>query len=341
MKNITGLSIGLCAVALTCTSQSALAQSSVTLYGVLDVFAASLKPTTATKATLLQGSGGMTTSFWGMRGQEDLGGGYKALFAIEGYVLLNSGSGTRYSGDTNFSRNAYVGLSSPYGQVLLGRQTSVVYAATATFNPQGGAFYFSPLTAQLWSSNFGRLAAGDTSWSNVISYTSPNVGGFVVKGAYGLADGGTSAGLRNVGGTVTYGNGPFGAVIGASRVEIGPGIATTAPIENMQFAGLKYDARFAQFFLTYDRTQVDVSTLHTDGIQAGTSIRVGTSFIELSWMSSFESTRALGHFRRDTAGLTYDYPLSKRTDVYAAYLYDRSTLAATGNTLGVGIRASF
>jgi predicted porin len=329
------------AATLIALASPVFAQSSVSLYGVLDVFTASFKPSGIGKASVIQGSGGFTTSFWGINGQEDLGAGYKAIYALEGYVLVNSGAGGRFAGDPMFSRNAYVGLKSPYGQLSFGRQVAPLYLATASFNAQGGSFYFSPLTAQLWSGNFGRSFVGDTAWSNTISYTTPTLHGLSANFTYGFADTGTAAGMHNLGGVVNYTNGSFSTVAGAAQVEIGNGITTAGPMESVELVGASYNLDVAKLYLTLDHTTTELSGLRTTGVQGGATIPVGSNFIQISWMSSFEHSAARGSFRRDTAGIAYHYPLSKRTDLYAAYLYDRLTTASAGNTFGVGIKTSF
>ncbi|MFT7940670.1 porin, partial [Salmonella enterica] len=67
------------------------------------------------------GSGGMTTSWWGMKGQEDLCGGLKVDFQLTAFMRVDTGSPGRFDGDPYFSRDANVGLSGGFGTVRLGR----------------------------------------------------------------------------------------------------------------------------------------------------------------------------------------------------------------------------
>src|SRR6266404_6238224 len=111
------------ATALAC--QTAFAQSSVTLYGLISsgiVYANNQKGADKQGHSTWQfASGPMQTPRWGVKGAEDLGGGVKAIFTLEnGY---NLGTGALSQGGREFGRQAFVGLSSnTLGTVSLGRQ---------------------------------------------------------------------------------------------------------------------------------------------------------------------------------------------------------------------------
>ena len=113
------------------------AQSSVTLYGVLDAgitYTSNVQPALgqAGKSRWAMGSG-IDQSRFGLRGSEDLGGGLKAIFTLESG--FNIGNGKFANSNGMFNRQAFVGLSSQYGTVTLGKQ----YDATQD--------YLAPLTA--------------------------------------------------------------------------------------------------------------------------------------------------------------------------------------------------
>ena len=107
------------AAALALTAMGAQAQSSVQLMGTADLYAGSIRMAgdAASKSTV--GSGGMTTSWWGMKGSEDLGGGLKANFAFTSFMRMNTGTVGRFVNDPMFSRDANVGLSGAFGSVLI------------------------------------------------------------------------------------------------------------------------------------------------------------------------------------------------------------------------------
>ena len=97
------------ALALAAASTAATAQSNVSLYGLIDL---SVGRTQAPGGASSDGidSGRMTTSYWGARGNEDLGGGLKAVFALESFMRSDTGSAGRFNADTFWARNAFVGL---------------------------------------------------------------------------------------------------------------------------------------------------------------------------------------------------------------------------------------
>src|SRR5580698_7174516 len=102
------------ALELTLAGQ-ARAQSSVTLYGVLDEFVGYQSTKVAGKSTTLValGNNGELTSRWGIRGSEDLGGGYRAVFNLENG--FDPGTGAMQNAYRFFDRQAWVGIAAPYG----------------------------------------------------------------------------------------------------------------------------------------------------------------------------------------------------------------------------------
>jgi predicted porin len=154
------------------------AQSSVTLYGIVDAglqFVNNSGGHQLWQAT----SGNVQGSRWGLRGTEDLGGGLKAIFVLENG--FNIYSGKLGQGGDEFGRQAYVGLTSQYGTVTLGRQYDSVVD------------YVDPLeVASQWAS-FYAAHAGDIDdmnntnhMNNSIKYASNNYNGFTFGGAYSL-----------------------------------------------------------------------------------------------------------------------------------------------------------
>ena len=106
--------------ALLCAA-GAHAQSSVQLTGLVDVFAGSMKMAGDASSKSVVDSGGLTTSWFGMKGTEDLGGGLKAHFNLTSFIKVDTGTQGRFANDTFFSRDANVSLSGGFGSVLLGR----------------------------------------------------------------------------------------------------------------------------------------------------------------------------------------------------------------------------
>jgi predicted porin len=164
------------------------AQSSVTLYGIIDAGVNYISNVqTGRSASGLQGSqqysfqdgatGGIRGSRWGLRGTEDLGGGLDAIFVLEnGFSITN---GALAQGGAEFGRQAYVGMQSSYGTVTLGRQYDSVVDFIQPF-----------LSGASWAGYFG-AHAGDVDntlntrrINNSVKFTSLDYAGFRFSGLY-------------------------------------------------------------------------------------------------------------------------------------------------------------
>ena len=120
--------------ALLCAA-GAHAQSSVQLTGLVDVFAGSMKMAGDASSKSVVDSGGLTTSWFGMKGTEDLGGGLKAHFNLTSFIKVDTGTQGRFANDTFFSRDANVSLSGGFGSVLLGRWMAPNFLPSVVGNP--------------------------------------------------------------------------------------------------------------------------------------------------------------------------------------------------------------
>jgi predicted porin len=191
--------------ALLVASGTCLAQSSVDLYGIADVglrltngLNASNAPTPPGRTTAV-GSGIDNTSRWGIKGQESLGGGWKALFRLEGGI--NADTGAAAKSDRLFDRQAWAGLDSPYGMLALGRQATLLSDALVGVDPLGKRFAaFNPNinVAGLSNTAFGTHAFGrqygpsgyaDNFYrlDNTVKY-SANVGPWQARAAYSFGE---------------------------------------------------------------------------------------------------------------------------------------------------------
>ncbi|WP_133650650.1 porin [Paraburkholderia flava] len=142
MKKLIVLSASLAACGL------AHAQSSVTLYGVVDAGFTYTSNSKGSSQIALTG-GNESASRWGVRGTEDLGGGLSAIFTLE--AGFNPANGTMGQNGTEFGRQAFVGVASQsYGTVTLGRQYSSEadyvnpLAAGATWAASGAGYGTHP-----------------------------------------------------------------------------------------------------------------------------------------------------------------------------------------------------
>ncbi|MFM0314921.1 porin [Paraburkholderia nemoris] len=352
----TTLKVTVCA-ALLASASSAFAQSSVQLYGQVDEWVGAQKFPGGKTAVQVSG-GGMSTSYWGLKGAEDLGNGYKAIFALEGFFLAQNGQYGRFTGDTMFSRNAYVGIESPYGTVTAGRLTTPLFVSTILFNPFIDSYQFSPMvwhtylglgTFPTYSTDQG--VTGDSGWSNAVSYSSPNFNGLSATAMYALGNTAGENGSKKWSGQVLYFHGPFAATavyqyVNFNNVPGDLGSFSTSGVPGLKSqsvaqAGVSYDMKFVKFYGQYMYTynQQTISSWHVNTGQGGVTIPAGPGSV----MASYAYSRDGGGLNqtRQTASVGYDYPLSKRTDIYAAYMYDKISSQSSGDTYGVGLRAKF
>jgi predicted porin len=130
--------------ALLIASAPCLAQSGVTLYGTVDAGVRSLHGLSANNTPTPSGmttsvsSGVDNTSVWGIRGQESLGGGWKAIYRLEGGINVDTGAQAK--GDRLFDRQALVGVESAYGTLAVGRQPNLISDVLLPVDPLGKRF---------------------------------------------------------------------------------------------------------------------------------------------------------------------------------------------------------
>jgi predicted porin len=316
----------------------ALAQSSVNLYGLMDMSAGRFQTAGAEKVWRAD-SGNMTTSYLGFRGAEDLGGGVKAIFRIEHFLRLDSGGAGRFNTDAFWARNAVVGLEGSFGATTLGRNTTPLFVSTLIFNPIGDSFGFSPSIRHYFAGGIGAVV-GDTGWNNSIRYGSPNVGGATFSFVGNLSEG-TGTG-KNLSANVLYFSGPIAATLAWQSVKNGvfPVPAGFDKQDTWQL-GASYDLKVVKLFGQYGRVKTD-ATLETKTklYQMGASVPVGLGSVIASYGNA-KAESAGGENTRKTFTAGYDYYLSKSTDVYAIVMNDKATGLTTGTTVAAGIRSRF
>ncbi|CAB3783678.1 hypothetical protein LMG28688_01696 [Paraburkholderia caffeinitolerans] len=204
--------------AMACAA-SALAQSSVTLYGIIDNGigyqnnATTLGSTTGGKSLVKMNQGVWAGSRFGLKGAEDLGGGTKAVFTLESG--FNSATGGAQYTDAIFGRQAWVGLANPtYGTLSAGRQYASYYQTMSSFSPN------TWLTGY-YGAHPGDVDGLDTIYraNNTLEYTSPKLYGLTFSGSYSF---GGVAGSTDAGSTwatgIQYAVGALGLGVAFERV---------------------------------------------------------------------------------------------------------------------------
>lgn len=307
---------------------AAQAQSSVTVYGIMDTGVEYTTHANAANDSVLRlTSGGQNTSRFGFKGSEDLGGGLKALFQLEGGMFIDTGVGD----GALFKRQANVGLEGGFGRVVAGKSFTTTYDFMLPFDPMGYAPDYSWVTSGNGTgvSKYGMPTAFD----NIIKYHG-KFGGFNVGASYGFGEvaGTTSDSARYALG-LGYANGPFSIGTSYDRVN-GNTVAAT---------GNKNQAATVHLGAAYQVT----SSVALKGGYRNYKLVAGAAATpdvraDMYWGGvNYQATAAVGLTgviyhqdvknvadRTDADPTMYvfraKYALSKRTDLYAAAAYAKA-----------------
>lgn len=353
------------AVLAACTIPAAHAQSSVTLYGIVDVGVFSTRTEVAGVSNRTTGmvSGGQSGSRWGLRGSEDLGGGLKANFRLESGI--NANNGTSGQNSRAFGRAAWVGLSGGFGEVRFGRQATVASDYFARVSPFGSSWS----NAAIGKSGF---RASDTPrFDNSITYYSPNFSGFSVAAGYTFnSRGNADISDNNVQAfslAGRYSSGPIYVALTYDRLDPAE-VDTNANGRNpsaIQLGG-SYDFKVVQVFAGWSQ-QKDGWIKSAEGSTSAGPDLGGSAYFDgkvnsylLGVKVPFGASTLLGsvHYvdpdnKAFPGGdevmvynLGYSYKLSKRTDVYAMFSYRDGDLYnfrkdSETQQFGIGLRHSF
>lgn len=334
-------------------SQAAIAQSSVTLYGVADDALAYVNNSNGASRTYLR-AGNLSTSKFGFRGLEDLGAGLKAVFQLEAGFDLNTGAAS--SAGLIFNRQAFVGLQSERaGSLTLGRQYTPYY------------LFMGPYTGSGWltgatGAHPGDIDGLDSSFriNNSVSYVSPTIAGFTAAAQYGVGGiaGSVSRG-QSISAALRYVNGPLGVAAGYLKMNntelttgfdsassasiptsaVNTGYVSARGIQHAAVAG-NYAIGDLTLGLNYSNVKYtpggkslfrDTAMFNTYGALAvyrftpAFSVAGGYSYTIASRANGIDSAA-----RYQQASLKEAYSLSKRTTLYALQAYTH----ASGKTLG-------
>ncbi|MFT7401617.1 MAG: putative porin [Hydrogenophaga sp.] len=323
----------LIALAVLAASGAAMAQSSVTLYGIADVWVGSTKSGVNAKSVTRVDSGGFNTSRYGFKGSEDLGGGLKAVFKLEQGFDISTGAANTFNGaSTSFNRQAFVGLEGGFGSLTFGNVWSAMDDIIGAGNGAFDSGAFSPLYSMTGSVH----NTYQDRPRNAIKYATPSFGGFTAAVAYGL-DENAAVKQDTVDFNVAYGAGPIGVSL-AYQVQ-----NNTTDTELLLLNG-SYDLGMAKLLATYG--QVETGALKSRDYQFGVDVPLSSA---LTLSGSFAQTRdnaASGDGKRTGYGIAAKYSLSKRTFTYAGIRnVDAKNRAGTKigkeSVYAVGVQHSF
>jgi predicted porin len=347
----------LIALAVLAAAGAASAQSSVTLFGIVDATVAFGRGSLTDKTQLT--NSGYNSSRLGFRGTEDLGGGMSASFWLEAGVNNDNGSGAATNANNQaaaaalgngqqgltFNRRSTVSLAGGWGELRLGRDYSPQFWNLTVFDPFGTNGVGTTQTLNSIITGVTAVRA-----SNSIGYFLPgNLGGFYGQVQYymgenndaGLAtdDDGNGLGLR-----VGFASGPFNVALAMSRTEY-----ATGDVKQNNLGG-QWDFGVGKLQAHISRDKA--GTLDGKGWLLGGLFPVGAGEIRAAY-SRYE-TDAAGQPETKKIALGYVHNLSKRTAVYTTWARVKNSGGATqalnGATTGantsssgldIGVRHSF
>lgn len=336
-KTISALAV------LAMCSAAASAQSSVALYGVIDLGVSSDRGGIKGSSTRVT-SGMATQSRWGLRGNEDLGGGLSALFVIEGGFSGDKGTSTQ--NNTLFGRTAVVGLQGAFGTVTAGLQDTPYFT---TLN-----LVVDPLRNGVGRSNNLMAPAGFRA-SNSVLYRSNPVRGFSgdLMVAAGEVAGDSSAG-RAVGGSFGYSHGPLNVRLAHHNRNNDTALLKNTGNAKNTLLGANYDFGRARAYFGYAIGKgpgsaplnnpaasfggaAPVASTDSTDLLLGASVPLGVTTMVATYVRKDDKT-AFNQDARQYA-LAYMFAFSKRTDIYTSYALIRNYNGAAyteGNSEEVG-----
>lgn len=347
----------LSAAALAMMAGSAAAQSSVTLYGVVDVFGQYLHNGGSTNS-FSERSGGNTGSMFGMKGSEDLGNGLKAAFDLETGFNVNNGG---LFADTTalFYRQAWVGLThEKYGSLTFGRQYQPTFWIVYPTDPFRGNEVLSPLSAALLSVDRNTLATqyvtGRT--SNSVMYKSPNLSGFQLYAMYAFAATVTQPVPQTSGNMLDLGlsYSGYGLYAGLAYQYQHPGTATIAALPaTLNLLGTEhytgaigYRFGIVNLQFNYGYNKPHDAAAHSIAALIGAGKLYSVMELGATIQATPADTIEIAGFQRNVRGahdntpgvqIGVDHSISKRTAFYARAGYMKNNGTATMSWPGVSV----
>lgn len=302
---------------LTSVAGVAQAQSSVQLYGIVDL---SFVKDNGTPLNMV--SGAVSGSRWGLKGSEDLGGGLNANFLLESGFAADTGAAAA----AGFQRQSYVGLSGGFGEVKLGN----VYTAYDDISGATNPVFDSALspTAVFQSTGYNYIPR------NNIYYATPSFGGISGAVSYALDE---VKGNRIVSPAVAlhvkYEGGPLYAGFAYQADDVG---ATTDKFTRINGS---YDLGVAKLLGSFGNVDKAGTAADSTEFTVGADVPLGAAMVVSVGFAS-NNPKAAGVKNNDAYSAGVAYSLSKRSTVYGGFL---KTNKAAGDLsrVAVGLKHTF
>lgn len=289
------------------TGGAAVAQSSVTLFGVVD---ADLRYTKSSGQTLKKlDSSGLGTSRLGVRGTEDLGGGLKAGFWLESEIGVDTGIAG--GGSAFWGRRATVSLSGEFGEVRLGRNKTASRLHIEEFDPYAftGLGSIGAVYSNLGSGNSTAIGRAD----NLVSYSLPEgLGGFYGGVDVAAGEGGTAN--KHESARLGYKAGPLHV---SGTYANATGVAGKYKLTSV---GVSYDLGVAKPSFAYSEGKYNAAkqTIYTVAVVVPLGQgQIQASYTDAKANGAAEAISGVGDAKLFAVG--YIYNLSKRTALYTTY----------------------
>lgn len=302
----------LLALAAIAASSAVFAQSSVTLYGVVDASVESVKGTdTVTRVS----SDNLVSSRLGFKGTEDLGGGLKANFVLEAALAVDTGA----TKDRFFDRAAWVGVAGGFGELRLGRQDTSIGLLAGNTSILGAQGYDDLKIAKTFSGDGYRRT------DNAITYILPKfVDGLSAQVQYSTAAGSSgTVGTENndkigshYGLNVQYAASGFSAGLGYIQAKNSNTVDDTGLL-----AYLGYDFGVAKLSGYFEQDKRDGMAEKRQLMGARVDVPFGKGFKLQASVAQVKDQEMTANNEDDATiiALKGVYALSKRTSVYALF----------------------
>ena len=315
--------------ALTLVSGMAAAQSSVTIYGNIDIGLLTQNKVAGGGSKTTMSGGGIAPSIWGFKGSEDLGGGLKASFNLEGHYAPDTGAMV----GPFFRRQSNVGLSSAnLGTLTLGNQYGPAVLAFAATDPRGLRENFSGLYS--WAYNSGALTAGNNTNNDV---------GVFLKNAVSYSN---TFGPIGVGAAYSASEKVNGSVYSLGLTYTGPVVLSAAYQTTNAPNTSKMISKLYTLGAGYTMGDVTVKANYLHGLNKDTSFvetsKVSVFGLGLDWKTASNNTVTAAIYsgkdklnttdKTTTLILTDEYSLSKRTTLYGQLAFANAKVGATART---------
>lgn len=333
-------------------STGALAQSNVTIYGIVDAGFTSLSGTHQTSAgaynvgaataTTVNGisSGQGAPSRLGFKGQESLGNGMNALFNIEYNVAADGGGVAQAAGATGTSgnyRQVYTGLSGNFGQLTFGRHYTPFFLAAAALDPFGANGSVASMNS-IHPVGFGPVTRASSS----VNYVTPKMNGFVFNVLYGMGERtlNTAINPTTLSFKGVYANGPLVAgVVGIRLADVtgtsGQHVYSTAGGFTYAFPAFKLHGIFNSLRssgIAVAQPSGTTADVNNSDWLLGVSVPMGMGTLKLAINHANDKNE--NNADATHVGLGYEYAMSKRTGLYAKYGHINNSSAAAYNVGG-------